>query len=76
MIRGLLLFILFIMHVLLLRVFTCHIRVNSESTFYNCLTVKEPLARDICRLTDFNGTRTNSYLPYFVNKHSTIGQTE
>ena len=33
-------------HILLLCVFTCHIRAKSESTLCDCLTVKELLAQD------------------------------
>ena len=44
---------------------SCHIRVSSESTLYNCLNVKEFLARnrrDIWKLSDYNGTRTHNHL--------------
>ena len=45
--------------------FYCHIHGYKESTFCNSLTVKELLAqdrRDIWKLTDFHGTRTNKHL--------------
>ena len=52
-------------YISLLCVFFCHIHGYKESTFCNSFTVKEFLAqdrRDIWKLTDFNGTRTNNHL--------------
>ena len=48
---------------------------QSESTLYNCLNVKELLARnrrEIWSLKDCNRIRTHDHLVRFVNEHSTI----